>query len=177
MIESHRKPNHEISVSVQNHPIEKRIEQNTTQVREAIASFKYIEFSMLFGSLAKGTERTVSDLDIAVLANKPLSAQQKIELIDALALTTGRPVDLIDLKTAGQPLLNQILKYGRRICGTDEQMGALIYRNLVDRADFLPLRDRILKQTSTAWISKSFAQHQLRSKDALTVSKPPVQGH
>ncbi len=131
-----------------------RVQHNIEQVRQALANFEHIVFAILFGSLAKGTERVDSDLDLAVLATKPLSAKQRIDLIDALALAIGRPVDLIDLRTVGQPLLNQILKYGQRIMGTDEQMGALVYRNLVDRADFLPLHDRILKEASTAWISK-----------------------
>lgn len=141
---------------MQSQPIEqrKRVEYNTAQVQQVLADFKGIKFAILFGSLAKGTERIDSDLDLAVLAHEPLSAKQKIELIDALAFAIGRPVDLIDLRTVGQPLLNQILKYGQRVLGTDEQMGALIYRNLVDRADFMPLRDRILKEASTAWISK-----------------------
>lgn len=107
----------------------------------------------MIGSLAKGTERIDSDLDLAVLAQQALSAKQKIELIDALAYAIGRPVDLIDLKTVGQPLLNQILKYGKRIAGDDDQLAALIYRNLIDRADFTPLRDRVLKEASAAWIS------------------------
>lgn len=141
---------------MQSQPLEKkqRIQLNTEQVQAVLANFKDIKFAILFGSLAKGTERPDSDLDIAVLAGEPLSAKRRIDLIDALALAIGRPVDLVDLRTVGQPLLNQILKYGERILGTDDQMAALVYRNIVDRADFVPLRDRILKEASTAWISK-----------------------
>lgn len=141
---------------MQSQPLEKkqRIQLNTEQVQAVLVNFKDIKFAILFGSLAKGTERPDSDLDIAVLAGEPLSAKRRIDLIDALALAIGRPVDLIDLKTVGQPLLNQILKYGERILGTDDQMAALVYRNIVDRADCVPLRDRILKEANTAWISK-----------------------
>lgn len=141
---------------MQSQPLEKkqRIQLNTEQVQAVLVNFKDIKFAILFGSLAKGTERTDSDLDIAVLAGEPLSAERRIDLIDALALAIGRPVDLVDLRTVGQPLLNQILKYGERVLGTDDQMAALVYRNIVDRADFVPLRDRILKEANTAWISK-----------------------
>lgn len=141
---------------MQSQPLEKkqRIQLNTEQVQAVLVNFKDIKFAILFGSLAKGTESPDSDLDIAVLAGEPLSAKRRIDLIDALALAIGRPVDLVDLRTVGQPLLNQILKYGERVLGTDDQMAALVYRNIVDRADFVPLRDRILKEASTAWISK-----------------------
>ncbi|MCD8536988.1 MAG: nucleotidyltransferase domain-containing protein [Burkholderiaceae bacterium] len=141
---------------MQNQPVEQdqRVQRNIEQVQQVLANFGHVVFAILFGSMAKGTERVDSDLDLAVLASKPLSAKQRIELIDALALEIGRPVDLIDLRMVGQPLLNQILKYGQRVVGTDEQLGALVYRNLVDRADFLPLQDRILKEANTAWISK-----------------------
>ena len=141
---------------MQSQPLEKkqRIQLNTEQVQAVLVNFKDIKFAILFGSLAKGTESPDSDLDIAVLAGEPLSAKRRIDLIDALALAIGRPVDLVDLRTVGQPLLNQILKYGERVLGTDDQMAALVYRNIVDRADFVPLRNRILKEASTAWISK-----------------------
>lgn len=141
---------------MQSQPIkpEERILRNLDQVRRALSNFEHIEFAILFGSLAKGTERTDSDLDLAVLSRESLSVQQRIDLIDTLALETGRPVDLVDLQTVGQPLLNQILKHGQRVVGRDEQMGRLVYRNLVERADFLPLRDRILRERNTAWISK-----------------------
>jgi len=130
-----------------------RIKRNIALVRAALASFAHLELVILFGSMAKGSETPASDLDVAVLANQRLTAGQRIELIDALALASGRPVDVVDLKTAGQPILNQILKYGARVQGSDEKMASLIYRNLVDRADFLPLRNRILKEKRAAWIS------------------------
>ncbi len=104
--------------------------------------------------MAKGAQRPDSDVDVGVLSPKPLDADQRIELIDALALALGRPVDLIDLKSAGLPILNQILKHGLRICGSDSQMANRVYQNLIDRADFLPLRNRILKGQQDAWMSK-----------------------
>jgi len=131
-----------------------RIARHCALVQAALVPYAYIEFAILFGSLVKGTETPNSDLDLAVLGTTRLSARQRIELIDALALAVGRPVDLIDLRTVGQPLLNQILQHGKRLMGSDEQMATLLFRNLVDRADFLPLRNRMLKERSTAWMSK-----------------------
>ena len=64
-------------------------------------------------------------------------------------------MDLIDLTRVGEPLLGQILQHGQRLHGSDADFGAqLLYRHLVDAADFLPLRERILKERRDAWIGQ-----------------------
>ena len=124
-------------------------------MREVLSDFADIYLAVLFGSVAKESARVDSDLDIAVLANHKLSTDEKIQLIEAFAQKIGRPVDLIDLFDPPQPLLGQIIKTGRRILGTDDAFAHLVYRNLVDQADFLPLRSRALRERRDAWISKS----------------------
>ena len=59
---------------------------------------------------------------------------EKITLISALAETTGRPVDLVDLQSVGEPLLGQILRHGKRLLGSDTQYANLIRRHLFDQA-------------------------------------------
>jgi len=124
-------------------------------MREVLSGFADIHLAVLFGSVAKETARADSDLDIAVLANHKLSTDEKIQLIEAFAQKIGRPVDLIDLFDPPQPLLGQIIKTGRRILGTDDAFANLVFRNLVDQADFLPLRSRALRERRDTWISKS----------------------
>jgi len=72
---------------------------------------------LLFGSCATGAQRPDSDLDLAVDMGGVMTAEQHVALVSALALATGRVVDLIDLRTVGEPLLGQILQSGRRILG------------------------------------------------------------
>jgi len=124
-------------------------------MREVLSGFADIHLAVLFGSVARETARADSDLDIAVLANHKLSSNEKIQLIEAFAKKIGRPVDLIDLFDPPQPLLGQIIKTGRRILGTDDAFANLVFRNLVDQADFLPLRSRALRERRDTWISKS----------------------
>jgi hypothetical protein len=57
--------------------------------------------------------RVDSDIDLAVQMAAPLGACEKMELIANTAAATGRPIDLIDLRTVGEPLLGQILKHGK----------------------------------------------------------------
>jgi uncharacterized protein len=105
----------------------------------------------VFGSCAIGTQTFDSDIDVAVLAGSPISSDYKIKLIEELATATGRAIDLIDLRTAGQPLLGQILKTAIRLKGSDSDMASLYIRNVIEVADFMPYVTRTLKERQQAW--------------------------
>ena len=124
------------------------------QLREVLAGFPELILALVFGSVAKGLQRIDSDLDIAVVAKQALTADEKIVIISALAEKTGRPVDLVDLKEVGEPLLGQIVQHGRRLLGSDGEYGRLISRHLFEQADFMPYRNRILAERRAAWIGK-----------------------
>ncbi len=121
-------------------------------LRAKLCEYPGIRLAILFGSMAIGTEQVESDLDIAILAENAIDADLKAQVIADLAEITNRPVDLVDLKTAGQPLLGQILTKGKRLLGSDREYGMLISRHLLDAADFLPYRQRILEARRKAWI-------------------------
>jgi predicted nucleotidyltransferase len=118
-----------------------------------LAQFPQLELAVLFGSVARGQAHAHSDLDLAVQAPHPLTAPAKQALIEALAAATGRPVDLVDLKVVGEPLLGQILKHGRRLLGSDTAYARLTYQHLLDQADFMPYRNRILAERRAAWLA------------------------
>ena len=124
------------------------------QLREVLAGFPGLILALVFGSVAKGLQRIDSDLDIAVVAKQALTVDEKIVIISALAEKTGRPVDLVDLKVVGEPLLGQIVQHGRRLLGSDGEYGRLISRHLFEQADFMPYRNRILAERRAAWIGK-----------------------
>jgi len=124
------------------------------KLRELLARQEDIRLSIVFGSVAGGTQNSESDLDIAVLADGPLTTRRKIALIDDLAQVAERPIDLIDLSTAGEPLLGQILQHGQRLTGADSTWATLVTKHLFDAADFLPYRDRMLRARREAWIKR-----------------------
>jgi predicted nucleotidyltransferase len=115
-----------------------------TNVRQAIA----------FGSLARGRAAPGSDVDIAIDAGAPMTAEQRVARIEALAALLGRPVDLVDLNDVGEPLLGEILSGGTRLKGSDEAYARLLTRHLIDQADFMPLRRRILAARRATWIGR-----------------------
>jgi predicted nucleotidyltransferase len=125
-----------------------------TLIQAALAPHPEIRQAILFGSLATGHGRYDSDVDLAIDAGQPLEIEAKMTLMAELAERTGRPVDLIDLRTIGEPLLGQILKHGKRILGEDGLYAELIKRHVFDEADFMPYYRRILRERRRTWIEK-----------------------
>jgi predicted nucleotidyltransferase len=123
-------------------------------LRDVLSALPGLQLALLFGSLAKGQARVDSDVDLAVQADHPLTAEERLSLMDAVAHAVQRPVDLIDLRTAGEPTRGQVVRHGRRVWGSAKAHGDLIYRQLVDQEDFLPLQRRILEERRRAWIGR-----------------------
>jgi len=122
-------------------------------IRGVLAAHGRITLAVLFGSMVDLKGRSDSDIDVAVAADRVLSTDEKMDLIGRLAESLGRPVDLIDLKTAGEPLPGEIICNGRRVLGTDVAYAGLIRKHVFDQADFLPYRSRILDERRRAWIA------------------------
>jgi predicted nucleotidyltransferase len=111
-----------------------------------------VAVGILFGSLARGQGGPGSDLDLAVAGQRPLDAADRQALIEDVAGITGYPVDLVDLQTAGLPILAEALGKGRLVYNRDPSLYAeLIKRMLFDQADFEPLRRRIHAERRRAW--------------------------
>lgn len=123
------------------------------KVASRLAAHPNIAFASVFGSVAEGTARPDSDLDVGVLAKSPLGPEERRALVEALAEIAGRPVDLVDLREAGPVLLLSALR-GKRVVGRGGRVNAqLLSRAWTDAADFLPVRNRLLKQRRRAWTS------------------------
>jgi len=122
------------------------------RVKQALQHHPEVQLAIVFGSVAGGQARPDSDIDVAVQAAVPLSVVQKLALIGDLATATGRAIDLIDLRTAGEPLLGQILTHGQRVVGSSTDFATLLSRHLVDQEDFMPYVNRMLAERRRAWI-------------------------
>jgi len=69
----------------------------------------------VFGSAAGPDWRTDSDVDIAVLATRPLDGLSRFEIAQAVAEIVARDVDLIDLWEASSVLRVQVVANGQRL--------------------------------------------------------------
>jgi predicted nucleotidyltransferase len=121
-------------------------------LKKALQAHSGLRLALLFGSCALSTQRPDSDVDVAVDMGGVMAVEQHLSLISDLALATGRAVDLIDLRTVGEPLLGQILQSGRRIGGEHAVHAQYITRHVMDVEDFVPYQERILRERRQAWI-------------------------
>jgi uncharacterized protein len=75
----------------------------------------------LFGSHAKGHERSKSDVDLGVLFNRDLDGFERVNLETEISNLLKKEVELIDMKKSSPFLCHQIYKHGKTIYqdGTD----------------------------------------------------------
>ena len=101
---------------------------------------------ILFGSYARGEETAESDMDIAIQLAEPMESKQKLYYLEKIHDFTGIDIDLVDLLRVGQPLLSQIMKYGKRLKGSSIQYAELAIKNVNTAQDFLPAIRRLMKE-------------------------------
>ncbi|PKM10185.1 MAG: DNA polymerase III subunit beta [Gammaproteobacteria bacterium HGW-Gammaproteobacteria-3] len=123
-------------------------------IKQVLDRHPIILMAVLFGSLAKGEASRDSDLDLAIGADRPLEEHEKMQLIAELAEALGRPVDLVDIFSVGEPLLGQIVTRGKRILGDDARFAVMLSKHLFNQADFVPYQSRILTERRQAWIGQ-----------------------
>ena len=109
------------------------------QVKSALSRHPEIRVAILFGSRLTAAVDSTSDLDVAVAGDKPLNVDEKMGLIDDLAVVAGCPVDIIDLATVTGPILQQALCKGRIIVNRDPPLLArLMLKMWYNQADMMP---------------------------------------
>ena len=130
-----------------------RDQESIEEVARRLSAATDVSLAIVFGSAAAGKQRADSDVDIGIVTNVPLSAARRRELVELVADATGRAVDLIDLRTAGVPVTRAALRTGRVLFSkTRSAWAELLSKTLLDVADFLPYRERILRERRRAWI-------------------------
>jgi hypothetical protein len=92
-------------------------------VRDALASEgRGVVAVYLFGSVARGTDRPASDVDLAILYRKrpgPSLAELPLGLEAALEARLGRPVQIVPLHAAPVDLVHRVLRDGRLLIDAD----------------------------------------------------------
>jgi predicted nucleotidyltransferase len=87
-------------------------------------------YALVFGSGARGALGFDSDLDVAVSADRTLSSAQRYDLIGALALATGRPIDLVDLRAARGAVFAKALQGRELFCDSVRAKADALYRRV-----------------------------------------------
>jgi len=105
-----------------------------------------IQLAIVFGSYAKETQIEQSDMDLAIQLSEPMTSKQKLNYIVKLQEYVAAEIDLVDLCRVGQPLLSQIIKYGKCIKGSGIPYAELAVKNVNTAQDFLPAINYIMKE-------------------------------
>lgn len=123
------------------------------QTAQMLGQYGGLAAGWLFGSRASGQARPDSDLDIALLADRPLTLKERVELqLQLMKLWGLDAVDLVDLRQAsallafeaicGQPLFahdpSLVAEWVSRISRRYEEDVALMNRELPVARRYLP---------------------------------------
>lgn len=112
-----------------------------------------LKLAIVYGSAASGTMRPGSDVDLALLYDKPLSAERKMDITARLEHELLRTVDLTDLSNLSGTILKQVLCKGRVLIQNEaglfaKQMQKMIY----NQADMMPYVTRTLLERQRRFI-------------------------
>ena len=112
-----------------------------------------LRLAILYGSAATGRMRPDSDVDIAILFDRPLSTEKKMELISRLERELKRDVDLVDLFDLSGTILKQILTKGRVLFqSTTGVLAGIVQRMVYNQADMMPYVSRTLMERQKRFI-------------------------
>jgi predicted nucleotidyltransferase len=73
----------------------------------------------VYGSFADGYARPDSDLDVAILPDRPIDSWDRHERAVEVSSRLGRTVDLVDLRTVPLLLRFEALRIGKRVAARD----------------------------------------------------------
>jgi predicted nucleotidyltransferase len=97
------------------HPLS---DEQRSGVSRSLAAFHPVAI-YLFGSMATGSSRPGSDVDLAFLPAEPVDPLACFDCAQELAELLGREVDLVDLTTASTVLAKEVLRTGFLLEETD----------------------------------------------------------
>jgi len=123
------------------------------RAKEVLHAERGLRLAILHGSAATGKMRADSDVDVALLFDHPLDAEQKMMLISHLESALGRSVDLVDLFALSGTILKQVLRKGRVFVQTKPgALTQLIQRMIYNQADMMPYVSRTLIERQQRFI-------------------------
>lgn len=111
------------------------------KAEEVLRGDERLVAAYLFGSYAKGTARTDSDVDIAILFSEPTPARlggASDQLARRLETALDRDVDVVDLSRAPADLVHRVLRDGLLLM--DRDRARRIAFEVRRRAEYLDLK-------------------------------------
>ncbi|TSC77451.1 MAG: hypothetical protein G01um101429_1048 [Parcubacteria group bacterium Gr01-1014_29] len=111
-----------------------------------------VKLLILFGSRARGTQGRISDTDVAVLADRPLTVRDKGVIAEQVAPTlhvSEDEIDIVDLQSASPLLQYHVAEEGKLLRGNTfdfTRFKVLAWKRYLDTARFRKARHESLKR-------------------------------
>lgn len=114
-----------------------------------LAKQYHLQMIILFGSVARQRSHSASDVDLAILPQKPLTLKRELALRHALFTHFNREIDLVILPCNSPLLLGQIAREGQLLYGPKNDF--LTFRvnamkRFIDFKPYFALREQILRK-------------------------------
>jgi len=90
------------------------------KIKEILLKEIECEAIVLFGSYARGTQNSESDIDIAIKSNSKIDKKRLYEVAIKLEDELNKDIDLIDLEEIGDTFRYEILVNGKTLYCKDE---------------------------------------------------------
>jgi predicted nucleotidyltransferase len=116
-------------------------------IRHALLVEPSLRLALVYGSYVTGKMHAESDVDLAVLFDRPLSVERRMNLMERLEKSLSKTVDLVDLYLLNGTILRRILCTGQVLVKNDTAaLPGLVRRMVYNEADMMPIVQRTLKQ-------------------------------
>ena len=114
-----------------------------------------IDLIIIFGSRAKGRERSDSYLDSGIWRSSKWCVDFHRECVEQITDFMPTAIDLIDLSKMDCPLLQEILCNCKKIYQQQDHLLGVLYVRLMDwRTDFMPAWEKMLDQRRKRFLAK-----------------------
>jgi predicted nucleotidyltransferase len=116
-------------------------------IRHALLVEPSLRLALVYGSYVTGKMHAESDVDLAVLFDRPLSVERRMILMERLEKSLSKTVDLVDLYLLNGTILRRILCTGQVLVKNDTTaLAGLVRRMVYNEADMMPIVQRTLKE-------------------------------
>jgi predicted nucleotidyltransferase len=117
---------------------------------DEVAKAHDLKLMLLFGSHAKGTAKSDSDLDVAVLGNNPIGTDQIIDLNNDLAeVFQVKEIDVKSLHNTNPLFRFQVTKDSKLLYGRRRDylaFRAYAFRDYIDSQSLLRLKEKLIQK-------------------------------
>jgi predicted nucleotidyltransferase len=125
----------------------------TKKITEYFAHLQKIDTVLLFGSFAKNTFTSKSDVDIAIHSKNPITIENLVSMQTDLSDICRREIDLVDLSKAEGIFLHQIVTTGIKIKIDSNVFHHYLMKALYFYEDFLPILRSVQKEKIRRFIN------------------------